>query len=348
MNVAAAAPRRILSGIAWVAFGVLAWATFTVLIGGSAAHAEEEPEAPLSPLTSLVGSTVDDVSSLATPIATEIVAPVVETVVETVVAPVVQQTAPQIAERTIEAVVSTPIVGDSVRPVLDPVAPLTTGAVEAVASPLTGALQHAPVATLTEPVLQTLSGIADGTVGEVLTDLGITGALREVVEVVDATADLIGGTAAGTVPPVLGALTPPAASEVPDTEPVAEAPVHHDESEPPSSARVDDAVVRAASEATIGRMSTHAFGQLSAAASDAPLAERDAAASTRPHENRHAPLAGLSTPLPSTGSGGGSHGDAARLGDSAFDPLHTWKRILGASDDALPSSPVAGTDVSPD
>lgn len=344
----ATAPRRILSGVAWGTFGVLAWATLTVLIGGGAAHAEEEPQAPLSPLTSLVGPTVDDVSSLATPIATEIVTPVVETVVKTVVAPVVQQTAPQIAESTVEAVVSTPIVGDSVRPVLDSVAPITTGAVEAVVSPLTGALRNAPVSTLTEPVLQTLSGIADGTVGEVLTDLGITGALREVVGVVDATADLIGGTASSTATPVHGALTPPAASEVPDTEPVAEAPVHQDESEPPASSRVDDAVVRAASEDATGRMSAHAFEQLSAAASDAGVAGPDAAASTRPHEHHQAPLAGLSTPLPSTGSGGGSHSDAARLGDSAFDPLHTWKRTLGASDDALPSSPVAGTDVSPD
>jgi len=342
--VTATAPRRILSGVAWGTFGVLAWATLTVLIGGGAAHAEEELQAPLSPLTSLVGSTVDDVSSLATPI----VAPVVETVVETVVAPVAQQTAPQIVESTVGAVVSTPIVGDSVRPVLDSVAPITTGAVETVASPLTGALQNAPVSTLTEPVLHTLSGIADGTVGEVLTDLGITDALREVVGVVDATADLIGGTAASTVPPVLGALTPPAASEVPDTEPVAEAPVREDESETPSSSRDDDAVVRAASEHATGRMSAHVFEQLSAAASDAAVAEPDAVASTRPHENHQAPPASLSTPLPSTGSGGGSHSDAARLGDSAFDPLHTWKRTLGAPDDALPSSPVAGTDVSPD
>lgn len=344
MNVAVAAPRRILSGIAWVAFGVLAWATFTVLIGGTAAHADDEPETPLSPLTSLVGSTVHDVSSLATPLVTEVVAPVVETV-----APVVQQAAPQVVESAVETIESAPVVGDSVQPVLDSVAPVATETVEAVTSPLTDALQHAPVATITEPVLQTISGVAGGSVGELLTDLGITGAVREIVRVVDATTDLIGGAVDSTVPPVLGALNPPAASEVPDTAAVPEAPIHADGSDAPAPVRVDDAVVRTASEAVASRISARLFEQLRAAASDATaLAELATAAPTRPYDNHQAPPAGPSTPLPSTGSGSGSHSDAARLADSAADPLRAWKRTLGAPDDALPSSPVADADVSPD
>ncbi|GGD67399.1 hypothetical protein GCM10007269_08130 [Microbacterium murale] len=347
MNVAVAASRRILSGIAWVAFGVLAWATFTVLIGGSAAHAEEEPETPLGTLTSLVGSTVEEAASLATPLVTDVVTPVVETAV----APVVQQTAPQVVESAVETVQSTPVVGDAAQPVLDSVAPVMTDTVETVSSPVTDVLQSAPVATITEPVLQTLSGVAGGEVGELLTDLGVTGAVREVAGAVDRTSDLLGGTVEATVPPVLGSLNPPVTPDppdAPDTAPVSEAPDHAVDSDAPASVRVDDTVVRAASETSTSRISARLFEQLRAAASDPDIAEQDSAVPTRPHDAPQAPPAAPSGTSTAAGSSGGSHSDAARLDDSAADPLRAWKRTLGALDDALPSSPVADADVSPD
>lgn len=370
MNVAAAASHRILGGIAWGAFGVLALATLTVLMGGSAAHADEEPETPLGTLTSLVGATVEETASLATPLATDVLDPAVQTVVETVVAPVVapvvQQTVPQVVESAAETVQSAPIIGDAAQPVLDSVTPVVTETVAAVSSPVTDVLQSDPVATITEPVLQTVSAVAGGEVGELLTDLGVTATVRDVAGAVDATAGVIGGTVEATVPPVLGSLNPPAAPETPD------APDLPDASEGPDApdaahvpgvlASADGADVPADAANTSSTpvetsvsfgspISSRLFEQLGAAASDPGFTQQPAGATPQPNDGPQPPPASMPSPASPTstaGSGSGFHSDAARLDDSAPGPLRGWTHTNGAHDDALPSSPVADADVSPD
>lgn len=346
MNVAAAASHRILGGIAWGAFGVLALATLTVLMGGSAAHADEEPETPLGTLTSLVGATVEETASLATPLATDVLDPAVQTVVETVQ--------------------SAPIIGDAAQPVLDSLTPVVTETVAAVSSPVTDVLQSDPVSAITEPVLQTVSAVADGEVGELLTDLGVTATVRDVAGAVDATAGVIGGTVEATVPPVLGSLNPPAASETPDapsTPDASEGPDAPDAAHVPgvhASADGADVPADAANtsstpvEASVSfgsPISSRLFEQRGTAASDPGFTQQPAGATPQPNDGPQPPPASMPSPASPTstaGSGSGFHSDGARLDDSAPGPLRGWTHTNGAHDDALPSSPVADADVSPD
>jgi hypothetical protein len=60
------------------------------------------------------------------------------------------------------------------------------------------------------------------------------------------------------------------------------------------------------------------------------------------------PSSSPAAPSSSAGPGGGSSTIHARLIDSTAAPLSSWERVSGASDDALPGSPSADTDVSPD
>ncbi|WP_152545439.1 hypothetical protein [Microbacterium sp. CH12i] len=136
--MATATSRRISTGIAWSTFGVLAWATLSILTSGGAAHAEEEPDGLLGNVTSIVA-----------PLVTEVVTPVVADVV----APILQTPVVQVASESV------PVVTDL--------------------------LQHAPVSSITTPILDAATAVP--VIGDVLSGLGVPGAVDDVAAVVDTT-----------------------------------------------------------------------------------------------------------------------------------------------------------------
>jgi hypothetical protein len=324
-----ASRRRIPAGILWGAFGVLAWAAFSIFIGGGSAQADEAPEDPPNPVTSLVSSVVSGTTSVVAPVVTEVVAPVVQAVV----APV-QTTVPAAVSTVTDAVSAVPVVG----PVTSPVVTAVTDTATAVTAPVTEALQEAPVSQVADPILDAVTGLP--VAGQLLQELGLLDALHDVVGAVDATTGLIGDVADGTLPPVLGAVDPSTPGAVPDTAPDVSAPAL-----PSSSA------TRAAAPAISAPSSARSIApwrpgaeeiSVLAALQSAPASALHSA--TTPADAPPRP----SAPTSSAVSGGGSASDGARIFDADADPLHAWKRTLGASDDVLPTSTVADTDVSPD
>ncbi|MFK3677418.1 hypothetical protein ACI2IP_06785 [Microbacterium sp. NPDC090218] len=324
--------RGIPAAVLWGAVGVLAWATLTVLLGGGSAHADDQDEGPLDGLTSLVGDTVSAVTAPVTPVVTNVVAPVVTKVV----APV-QQSVPAVVETVTQTVAATPVVGPATAPVVHAV----TETAQEVVAPVTAALANSPVSQLTDPVLDAVAGIP--VVGGLVTDLGVITAVDDVVGVVDDTTALLGDVANATVPPVLEALDP----TTPDPEPGSGAV-----SEPAVPApgaltvAVTDGTAVSPAFSTFSTSASELSGALSASDDSAPTGDdtTPAPAGTPPGSPPGAPVPASS----SAGSGGGAGAAHARLSDANSSPLRAGERTPGASDDVLPSSPVADTDVSPD
>lgn len=336
---ARATRRGVPAGVIWGGLGVLLWSAFTILTGG-VAHADEGDDGPLDGLTSLVGQTVTQVAE---PVVTQVVAPVVTQVVapvvQTVVAPA-QQAAPEVVKSVTETVSDTPLVGPAAAPVVTAVADTA----QAVATPVTDILTDSPVAQITDPILDAVTGLP--VVGGLVDDLGVTGVVRDVVGVVDEATGLIGDIGAGTLPPVLEALeptTPGAAPSTPSTPSVAI----------PAPA-VSAASGAAASAGPTSALSTAAASSSGDATAPPPAAfvNDDANPAGLPADGTPAaPGAPPGTPVSPTSSAapsGASPYAHARLSDSGVPPLRAWERAAGASDDALPASPVADTDVSPD
>lgn len=325
---ARATRRGVPAVILWGAVGALAWATLTVLLGGGTAQAEEEHDGPLDGLTSLVSDTVSVVTAPVKPIVTEVVAPVVTQVV----APV-QKAAPAVVETVTQTVAETPVVG----PVTTPVVHAVTDTATAVVTPVADVLTGAPVSQITEPILDTVAGLP--LVGGLVTDLGVISAVDDVVGVVDDTTALLGNVTNETVPPVLEALDPTSPAPAPGAGAVIDVPA----AVPP----VDVAVVPAAppSAASLSapgpvRSAALLHDAVAIAGDDTTRAPADTPSGSPP---------GAPAPASSSAGSGGSGGAAhARLSDAGTPPLRACERTSGASDDVLPSSPVADTDVSPD
>ncbi|CAH0141033.1 hypothetical protein [Microbacterium sp. Bi121] len=345
------ATRRLSTSIGWGAFIVLAWAALTLLVSSGTAHADEDADGPLDGVTSLIGSTVGAGSGLVSDVVKEAVPTVVEKV-----APVVTKTVPAVAAPATNTVAATvqaiPVVRDVVPPIVTPVAQATTETVAEVTTPLTDALQDSPVAQLTDPVLEVVSDVP--IVGHLVDDLALPDAVTDIAGSVDATTAALGSTVEDAVPPVLDAVeavVPPAPSTPgadTGTDVVVESPVVN---LPPRADAVTDGsrvtastAVLVSSSAFVERYATPAFEQATS------TAEPDATGvPVRPTGPAHAPPGITSGPSSSSsGSPGGSVGDAARLSDASADALHAWHRALGDVDDDLPCSPVAETDASPD
>lgn len=333
---ARATRRGVPAAVFWGGIGVLAWATLTVFLGGGSAHADEPEDGPLDGLTSLVGDTVSAVTAPVTPIVTQVVAPVVTQVV----APV-QQAVPAVVEAVTRPIVEAPVVG----PVATPVVHAVTETAAAVVEPVTDVLSNAPVSQLTDPILDAVSGIP--VVGGLVDDLGVISAVDDVVGVVDDTTALLGNVTNGTVPPVLEALDPPTTAPGEGSGSVAE---------PPAPVTPVDAAENAAATPPVsstalpsaGITRSHAVGADSGATRLADVTS-PAPATPAPSGPPSGSPPGATIPASSSaGSGGGNNAAHARLGDAIPSPLRAGERASGASDDVLPSSPVADTDVSPD
>ncbi len=154
-------------------------------------------DGPLDGLTSLVSNTVSAVTAPVAPIVTEVVAPVVTQVV----APV-QQAVPAVVATVTAPVVDAPVVGPAVAPVVHAVTETTT----AVVAPVTDVLTGAPVSQITDPILDTVSGIPVVGGARLRPRPDLRGG--DVVGVVDDTTALLGNVTNETIPPVLEALDP--------------------------------------------------------------------------------------------------------------------------------------------
>lgn len=346
----AQATRRGVPAVAlWGGLGALAWAALTVLTGGSSAHADDET--PLldgvSSLVSETVSTVEDtvtavtkpvvtvtkpvVTQVAKPVVTEVVKPVVTEVVKPVVTQVVkpvQQSAPAVVEQVSEAVTQIPVAG----PVTAPVVTAVTDTATAVVTPVTDLLKNAPASQIIDPVQRALSELP--VVGRLLDDLGVNLLVDEVVDVVDTTTDIVGGVVDETVIPVAPTLDP--------NRPGGVTPAQSADPTDSNSAAVAIATAPARSAAPG-----------SAAFTSEPLVTSVIPAASAPASDRHdaptaPPVGSPAAPTSSAGSGGASALSHARLSDVGVPALRAVERTPGASDDVLPTSLVADTDVSPD
>ena len=344
----------------WGGFGALAWAALTVLTGGGSAHADEQKPNPLESLTTAVTQTVTAVTApvvnkVVAPVVTQVVAPVVThvaapvathvaaPVVTDVVAPVVkevaapvQQAAPAVVDTVTENVNAVPVVGAVTAPVLGDVAETA----EHVIDPVTGLLSGSPVSGITDPVLDLVKGVP--LVGRVVVDAGVADLVDDIADLLDETTDVVGEVTDGTVPPVLEALTPrPVAPTIPDP--------------PLGLDPVITPVPVTASEVSLAAAQAHATrgSTVPGSLSGTPTPDRAAAggsSATAPPAGapEGSPAGDPAAPVSSAGPGGGSATAHARVSDLAYTSLRAWERVAGTLDDALPGSPVADTDVSPD
>lgn len=339
----AQATRRGLPAVAlWGGLGALAWATITVLTGGSSAHADEETDAPLlGGVTSVVSQTVstvgDTVTAVTKPVVTQVVKPVVTQVVAPVVTQVVapvQQAAPPIVEHVTETVTEVPVVG----PVAAPVVTAVTDTTQAVVRPVTDLLQDAPASQVVEPVRDAVSALP--VVGHVIDELGVTTLLDDLTGVVDASTDIVGGIVDETVPPVLGALDPsvPGSASPLPTPDSARPWVDQTSGDTPGTSA---SAVPATSHRgdTTGGPSPAAL--LAAPATSVPATDGEGSPAAPP-------VGAPAVPSSSAASGGASALSHARLSDVGIPAFRAVERAPGAPDDVLPTSLVADTDVSPD
>ncbi len=326
------------AAILWGGLGVLAWAAFTAVVGGGDAHADDGSDPSLlGSVTSVVSETVDTVGQTVTAVATPVVQQVVQPVVQQVAQPVVQQVAapvqqaaPEVVQTVTDTVAAVPVVGATTAPVVETVTEVATGVVEPVAD----LLADAPVAQITQPVRDAVSALP--IVGDLLADLGVTPVVDQVIDVVDEAVSVVGGVVETTVPPVLEGLVPaPAIADILAAD--------------AASGFADVAPGRA------GGASISGPGSSMATLVDvaAPAAVHTAPATSAPVERTTggAQAPGLGAPaIPSSSatSGGASALSHARVSGVDLPELRAWELFSGASDDVLPTSTVADTDVSPD
>lgn len=359
----AQATRRGLPAVAlWGGVGAIAWAAITILTGGSSASADDgSNDSLLDRVSSIMSETVSSVEDTVTsvtspivapvePVVTEVVQPVVTQVVQPVVTEVVepvvthvvepvQQVAPPVVEHVAETIAQVPVVGPATSPIVD----AATDTAGAVITPVTDLLDGSPVAEIVAPVQDLIAELP--IVGDLVDDLGVPPVIDDVVGVIDATTPSVGTVVENTLPPVLEAITParPGSSgSDPDPGPIGTAPL--------------GTVSPLADEPTRGHFSTSAVRQpvIPSAGSDLPPTVSVAASEVNEpaadvEESPSAPPAGApSAPTSSAGSSGASSFTPARLSDAGVSAFRTVERTSGASDDVLPTSLVADTDVSPD
>ncbi|WP_435748424.1 hypothetical protein [Microbacterium sp. PMB16] len=333
---ARATRRGVPAVVIWGGFGALAWATLTLLTGGGAAHADEKSDGPLDGLTSIVNETVSAVTAPVTPVVTQVVAPVVKTVV----APV-QQAAPAVVHTVTQTVAKVPVAGAVAAPVVKAV----TDTAKNVVAPVTEVLTDSPVAQITDPVVDAVKGLP--VVGELVDDLGAIDLIDDVVGVVDDTAGVIGGVIDETVPPVLEAVDPAAPGET-DGPDGSTGP--GDRGAPDSAAAHRTFVSLSSLGVTSEKFTPELAGirPVFPAATPADSAGEFGALGAPSGVPGGAPPGAPFAPSSSAGPGGASVSALARISDVGAPSLRAWERVSGASDDALPTSPVADTDVSPD
>lgn len=310
---ARATRRGIPAAVIWGGLGALAWAALTVLTGGSQAHADEQSKGPVDGATSLVSHTLDAVTEPVAPVVTTVVAPVVKAAV----APV-QQTAPAVVAPVVRTVVNAPVVGDVVAPAADVVVEAAKPVVRAV----TDTVEGAPSSQVVDPIVDAVTELP-------------------VVDVDETIAPQLDATESGApITPLVPVTVPTDPEEIIGSPDAVGGP-----------ARTGTAV-----EGTTSLWSglLDARGSGAAAPSGGALAPAAAADESLSDVASDAPAGsprtgpGLSPASASTALGADSSSTAARLSDGGILPVPAGAGMAGAVDDDIPSSPVTGTDVSPD
>lgn len=352
----AQATRRGVPAIAlWGGLGVLAWAAITAFTGDGSAHADEQRDPSLLGEVSSVVTAVTEpvVSHVVAPVVNEVVAPVVHEVVAPVVtevvAPVVHETVapipetvPAVVEDVTDTVAEVPGVGEVAAPVVETV----TDTAQAVVTPVAEVLQDAPVAQIVDPVQDAIAALP--VVGGLLRDLGVTPLLDDVVGVVDDTAGTVGEVVENTLPPILVGVDPTVS-----LPPVVLPPVVVPDpgfSTAPALSPANTVGGSTVSSAASAAQHPRADSSRTALSTPADTARSATAASASGHAEGPASAAhgGPLAPTSSAASGGASAASPARLSDAGASALRAEERTPGATDDVLPTSLVADTDVSPD
>ncbi len=331
MNVTVAVSSRIPSGVALGALGVFAWVTLSILTGGDAAHANDEPESP----PGLVASVVDSTLQAATD---PVVAEVTQSAVSDVVVPAVQT-------------VIAPVV--HVAPPVDDLAAVASDTVtDVVIDPVTDQLSDSPVSHTIAPLVNTVADVP--VVGELLDDTGVTDVVIDLAGAVDTTTGRIAQALDTAVSPVTEAMHPAPSPATPDqSTPGESAPTAPVGTEPVVVPIMDPSIEASPAPSTLSprtsvdrlldelRDAIHVMPAPATMTGAGPL-------SAPPGDVTHGPPG---SPASSSSAGVGSGGAlsaSAHVDSTARDALHAWKQTRTASDDDLPSSPPAGTDNSPD
>lgn len=333
---------RLLAGVLTGLGAAVAWTALSLLFGGAGAHAAERPMGMLDDLSDLTSTVTSTVSGTVD----GIVSPAVSTVAGSA-----SQTATQAVTPVLGAVASAPVVGPSaasatstaVDTALDTAATALGTAGTAVNS-VTRALGDEPVVRIAGPLLDSLAElpVAGGAIG------GLDPVLGSVVGGTDAVLGSLGGAVASAVASAVDPVVAIGTIAAPTD------PVPRDPSGPrldrPGDPTVLSAPTASAAESPLA---------LDALLRPAPPGAEPPSISSAQGPGGGGPLGSTGPPgappgAPSTsssssaGSGGGSGGAVACLADSASPSPRAWERANGARDDALPSSPVFDTDVSPD
>ncbi|MCE4026005.1 hypothetical protein LXM50_08470 [Microbacterium sp. Au-Mic1] len=352
MDVTVSSGHRLRVGLLSGACLALGWAALSVILGSSPAHADDSggllggAGELLGNTTSAVVSTVGDTTSAVAGTVDAIVAPVQSAVQQT--APIVSGAVgaasagvPDAAQPVIDAVTPASAVADPVTAaVTDAVGSVSSAVPEALA-PVSSALASSSPASLTDPLADTLVSVP--IVGDATARLGVPALLARLNGALDSVARALN--------PVLGGAGP--------SDPVVV---------PPAGAGSTGGTVGIGSRGTDQRLPEP--GAVPGSAVGPPLRIHDRSPSALVHLTDSRTGAGdPAPPLPSaptpsgapgpwaTGAGSSSSSAGSGAGSTSwfatFSTLQTATPSLGAptgtaADDALPSSPVYPTDVSPD
>lgn len=351
MDVTVSSGHRLRVGLLSGACLALGWAALSVILGSSPAHADDSGGLLggagdlLGNTTSAVVSTVGETTSAVAGTVGAIVTPVQSAVQQ--IAPIVSGTvgaasagAPDAAQPVIDVVTSVSAVPDSVAiAVTDAVGSVSSTVPKALA-PVSTVLASSP-ASLTNPIADTLAAVP--IVGDATARLGIPALLARLNSALDSVARALN--------PVLGGAGP--------SDPVVV---------PPAGAGSAGGMVGIGSRGTDQRLPGPSAVPGSAAGPPLRIHNRSPGALVHLTDSRTGagdPAPPIpSAPAPSgapdpwaTGAGSSSSSAGSGAGSTSwfatFSTLQTATPSLGAptgtaADDALPSSPVYPTDVSPD
>lgn len=348
----------------------LGWAALSVLFGTSTAQASETapPQDPAhgSSLLSTVTGTVADVVAPVENVVTQTVGTVTDLVAPSPADtaapnPVPEESAPSpvpdtavsdagaVAADAGAAVSSTaPAAAPVVASVADAASAVTTQVVHTVVDPVIDGLQAHPVTAVTAPVIDTTRGLP--VVGGVLDGLGILPLLSTTTGGVDEIVGTVGGTVGAVIGGTTSVLSPPI---VPITPLVPTAPAGDQGTDPPSATSPRGTTLPTLSMGYLAATGT------SSAAEGAATGSHPNVPSPRTSGGAGSPT-GPSGPQPwnqgreDVGTAGASNASAGSsplffvATRSASGPSLAPGVSAGVHDDDLPSSPVFGTDVSPD
>lgn len=334
--------RRILFGFFACVGAVIAWTALSLFLGSTHAQAAERSAGLLDDLTSNVTGTVTETVGTVTSLVDEIVAPVAQTASETVA-----HTVAQTVDPVLEVVASVPVVGPPAAELVEQTVSTATDTARDLVTPVVDVLGDQPIAHVVDPLLDSLERLP--VVGSVLEQ--VRPVATPAVGGVDELLGSIGGTLDGTVDAVApgGGSTQPAEPAQPgDDGSAGVAPGGDSEAVATSESPDSRASERSSNAIPAVSPAWAATSGNSPQGTSAPTLGAKGPPGSGGAPPGAPPGSSSTAPTSSANAGGGSAGSVASIADADPLPLRAWERAAGARDDAMPSSPVFDTDVSPD